>query len=171
VILEGSPAVVRAHRLTDAADAAVKRASTSAQLFSSLGEVLMWLIALEDLLVGADGEYRSKRDADPDGAVLPGIRYARNAVVHGAEVTSTVYSSGGSMFGAAVFGAAYFGEGPSTGWSGRSSIGYTPPKPRSPQQGALVRQQEQSYDDEIAGQAVTPPLDRALAFLRTAAGT
>jgi hypothetical protein len=163
LIPQGNPAVVRGRRLTDAASAAVGRVSAADDTFASLGEVLMWLIALEDLVVSVDGQYWTKRNADVDGAVLPGIRYARNAVVHGQSVTTTVHTHGGAMLGAAMLGTFALGEGPSTRWSNRSSIGFTPSKD--------VPQQEQSYDSQIAGQPVLPPLERALAFLRFAAGT
>lgn len=125
----------------------------------------MWLIALEDLIVSVDARYWAKRGADADGAVLPGIRYARNAVVHGETVTTTVDVSGGAMLGAAVLGAFALGEGPSIRWRARASIGFTPdPRPHVPVQ-------EQSYDGEIAGQDVSAPLARAFAFLRCAVGT
>ncbi len=125
----------------------------------------MWLIALEDLIVSVDGQYRAKRDADLDGAVLPGIRYARNAVVHGQTVIGTVYAHGGAVLGAAQLGTFALGEAPSTRWSDRASVGFTPtPNP-------YVSLQERSYDNEIVGQTVLAPLERALTFLRSAAGT
>lgn len=164
VIPSGHAAIVRAHRLTGAAGAALARVTPTADLFASVGETLMWLVALEDLLVSADGQYWAKRSGDADGAVLPGIRYARNAVVHGETVVTTINVSGGAMLGAAML-PFMLGAGPSTTWSARASIGFTPdPHP-------YVAGQEQSYDGEVAGQDVHAPLERALAFLRDAAGT
>lgn len=165
LIPAGSPATVRARRLTDAANAAIGRVSTVGEMFASLGEALMWLIALEDLVVSVAGQYRTTRNADIDGAVLPGIRYGRNAVVHGQTVTTTVHLRGGAVLGAAQLGAFALGEAPSIRWRGRSSVGFTPVP------SIYVPQQEQSYDSEIAGRLVLPPLERALTFLRSAAGT
>jgi hypothetical protein len=151
-------------RLTDAAVDALGRVSTSDETFAAMGETLMWLIALEDVVVSVDGQYWTKRSADIDGAALPGIRYARNAVVHGEAVTATVELAGGAMLGVAQLGAFAFGEDPSNRCRDRASIGFTPkPKP-------WVPQQEECYDAEIDGRDVLPPLQSALMFLRNAAG-
>ncbi|HEX4114817.1 MAG TPA: hypothetical protein VHY18_02970 [Solirubrobacteraceae bacterium] len=136
-------------------------------IFQPLGEALMWMVALEDLVMAHCGSYVQQRDADVDGAMLPGIRYARNAMVHGELVVSTVSASGGAVLGAAVLGAFSLGEGPSVRWKARTSIGFTPRFASSPS----VLQQEQSYDNEITGRNVLPLLSAALAFLHHAAGT
>jgi len=155
---------MRAQRLTDSAAGALARVTTGAQ-FAPVGEALMWLIALEDLVVAVDGRYWALRNADVDGDVLPGVRYARNAVVHGRTVTATLYAHGGAMLGAAMLGTFALGEVPSTRWSARAAIGFTPtPTPHVPAQ-------EHSYDVAIAGQHVLAPLERALTFLRSAVGT
>jgi hypothetical protein len=97
--------------------------------------------------------------------VLPGIRYARNAVVHGETVTATVDERPGAMLGVAPLASFALAEGPSNQWKDRPSIGFTPtPSP-------YVPQQEQSYDTQLAGQDVSPSLERALTFLRYAAAT
>jgi hypothetical protein len=44
LISEGSPAMLRARRLTDAAGAAVWRVLAADKMFALLGEVLMWLM-------------------------------------------------------------------------------------------------------------------------------
>jgi hypothetical protein len=148
--------MLRARRLTDAAGAAVWRVLAADEMFASLGEVLVWLIALEDLVVSVDGQYRMKRNADVDGAVLPGIRYARNAVVHGQTVATTVYSSGGAVLGAAVLGTFALGEGPSIRWSNRSSIGFTPtPSKDVTTAGAVLRQPDCGADRVAAARTRT----------------
>ncbi len=169
VIAETDPSFARAQRLAAAATSASQRVALDAgdgeSLLPALGETLMWIVALEDLLKSASHAYVKQRDA-PDGAVLPGIRYARNAIVHGELVVSPVHAHGGAMLGAAVLGTFALGEGPSIRWSSRAEVGFTPARPGS----AGVKQQEQSYDREFAGGAVLPPLLTALAFVCTAAG-
>jgi len=172
VIPAGSDAAARARRLTDAAGAALARVATAAaafaedEMFASVGETLTWLIALEDLVASVYGpRYWAKRNADADGAVLPGIRYARNAVVHGVAVTAAVDSHSGAMLGVAALGAFALGEGPSDLWRDRTSIGFTPTPSRH------LAEQERSYDNELAGQDVLLSLEQALTFLRDAART
>ena len=170
VIAEGDAPFARSQRLANAAALASQRVASDLTrgipVLPSLGETLMWIVALEDLLKVASSEYALKRDADSDGAVLPGIRYARNAIVHGELVISTVHTHGGAMLGAAMLGAFALGEAPSVRWSSRAAIGF---KPRSATS-AGVQQQEQSYDQELAGASVCTPLSRALAFVSAAAG-
>ncbi len=91
----------------------------------------------------------------------------------GESVTSTVNAHIAGAFGSGPFGLIGFGGGPVLGvwWADRDSIGYMPPEARSERQRALIVQQEESYDKEIAGQDLRPPLERAFAFLRGAAGT
>jgi hypothetical protein len=136
-------------------------------IFQPLGETLMWIVALEDLVISHCGGYVQQRDADADGTILPGIRYARNAMVHGELVVSTVFASGGAMLGAAMLGTFALGEGPSVRWNARSSIGFTPRSANS----RRVIQQERSYDNEMVGRDVVPLLSAALNFLQHAAGT
>jgi len=172
LIPAGSPEHDRARRLTNAASGALARVAveeariTAAgeEMFAAVGETLIWLVALEDV-VAVGGQYWTKLGADVHGAAMPGIRYARNAVVHGDTVTRTVDSSGGAVLGAAVLGSFTLGAGPSTRWTDRASIGFT----GKPSQ--YLAQQERSYDAELAGKDVSVPLAFALAFLRDAAGT
>jgi hypothetical protein len=134
------------------------------QMFAPLGEALMWLIALDDLLASTDASYRANAAADADGDALPGVRYARNAIVHGHAVTSTTQSRGGAVLGAAALGSFALGEAPSARWIDRTAIGFTP-KPS-----AYVDAQERSYDLQLDGNLVDPLLQRVLQFLRAAAG-
>jgi hypothetical protein len=163
----------RSRRLLAAADAALARVHASftplgsdwsRDLFAPLGESLVWLVSLEDLLADADGSYWSRRAADPDGGMMGGVRYARNAVVHGELVLAATHVSPGAVLGAAPLGTFALGAGPHVAWAARSEINHTPTgTPHLPEQ-------EQSYDAKIAGRDVLPPLQDALAFLRAAAG-
>jgi hypothetical protein len=51
-------------------------------MFQALGECLTWLCALEELF-WLRGGYENARDGDSQGRVLPGLRRARDAIVHG----------------------------------------------------------------------------------------
>lgn len=133
-------------------------------VFAPLGETLVWLVALDDLLAAADRSYRSQRDADPDGAALPGLRYARNAVVHGELVVATTYAKPGAILGTAALGTFALGEGPSTRWISRTSI------PHAPKPSKHLPTHERSYDRHVAGRDVCAPLGTALDFLRDAIG-
>jgi hypothetical protein len=163
-LLPSSPHLARAERLVSAAETACCRVRPlEAEIFQPLGETLVWLVAIDDLLHAADSNYRTRRDADPDGAGLPGLRLARNAVVHGVMVTSATYDKPGGGLAAAPLATFALGEGPSTRWVARASIAHTP-KP-----GKHVPSQERSYDTHIAGHDVLSPLTLALGFLRDAA--
>jgi hypothetical protein len=101
---------LRSQRVTDAASEALQRVGPQVPTapFAPIGETLMWLIALEDLLVAACNHaglnYWQRRNADPHGAVLPGIRYARNAAVHGELVVTITVVNPGAVYGAAAYG-------------------------------------------------------------------
>ncbi len=126
----------------------------------------MWFIALEDLLVAARNHaglnYWQQRNADPDGVVTPGIRYARNAAVHG-ELVVTVAVVPGAVLGAAVLGPFALGQGPSAHWQPRSLLKH------APKTTPHLAQPEASHDTHLAGRAVMPPLELAFDFLRDAA--
>jgi hypothetical protein len=125
----------------------------------------MWLVAMEDLMREAASPmaYDAVRDADNEGLVLPGIRYARNATVHGERVVATIFVSPGAMLGAMTLGSAPLASGPFTGWVARAQIPY---EPRGKSKQAL--QQVRSYDHQLAGHSVHEPLERALGFLKGA---
>lgn len=159
------PQHTRAQRLTSAATAALSRIKPGDELFGSTLETLIWLVAIDDLLLGADRTYEQKRDADPDGEVLNGIRYARNAVVHGEYVIETAIAKPAAAWATAAYATATYAQSPSIRWLSRSAIGFTP-RPTT-----HLPEQESAYDTELAGNHVMPSLLRALAFLRDAADT
>jgi len=160
---------LRSQRVTDAASEALQRVGPQvlSAPFAPIGETLMWLIALEDLVVAACNNaalnYWQQRNADPDGAVMPGIRYARNATVHGELVVTITAVNPGAVLGAAPLGTFALGQGPSAHWQPRRLLKH------APKAAPHLAQQEASYDSQIAGRAVLPPLELAFDFLRDAA--
>jgi hypothetical protein len=160
---------LRSQRVTDAASEALQRVRLRvlSAPFAPIGETLVWLIALEDLLVAACNHaglnYWQHRNADSDGAVLPGIRYARNAAVHGELVVAITVVNPGAVLGAAPLGTFALGQGPSAHWQPRALLKH------APMTTPHLAQQEASYDSHIAGRSVTPPLKLAFDFLRDAA--
>jgi hypothetical protein len=55
-------------------------------MFEALGESVMWLCLLDDLLRRSRPTYANDRDNDPQGGLLPGLRHARDSLVHGRTV-------------------------------------------------------------------------------------
>lgn len=53
---------------------------------AALGSGAFWACALDEHLRAHDDEHETRRDADEDGRLLPGLRLVRNAVTHGAVV-------------------------------------------------------------------------------------
>ncbi len=146
-------------RLIEAASGAT--ASTYAErVFAPVGELVMWLCAFDDLLDSS--VYRSARDADPAGCVLPGIRFARNYVIHGdviVEVTER-RPAGGTYGGSAYGSVAYGGGAEEYRWVLRSRLPQLHPSPTL----------EAAYDSLLAGQHVLPISRGALNYLRSQAG-
>lgn len=53
------------------------------EAFIPLSEALWWSMSIDEGFVALDGDdYRQARDADQDGRILRGIRYARNRTGH-----------------------------------------------------------------------------------------
>jgi hypothetical protein len=165
--------VSRAQLLAGASQAALDRllaaikesdATTYAEkVFAPLGELVMWLCAFDDLLGNrTSGIYRAARNADHDGLVVLGIRFARNYVIHGdpiVEVTERIPAGG--AYGTSAYGTgAYGGVAENYRWLARD---------RLPQL-KVNKDLETSYDSNLAGQQVVPILSQGLAFLRRTAG-
>ena len=68
----------------------------------------MWLVALDDLLKAVDPRYERRRNRDADGVVLGGVRFARNAVVHGVDVVAVTRTTGSAM-GSVAMGTTFAG--------------------------------------------------------------
>lgn len=100
-----------AQRLTDALLAARQRVQQGTQppipglgpvvrLFGPIGEVLGWIVAVDDILEDADGTYRARRDGHADGRLMRGLRYARNQVIRGGQSSSSTMARGGQRLSA-----------------------------------------------------------------------
>lgn len=59
-------------------------ADTPEVAWASAGEVLLWVVALDETRGAASDRqtYRTTRDRDRNGQLLPALRWARNSVVH-----------------------------------------------------------------------------------------
>ena len=138
-------------------------------ILAPLGETLMWLFSLDDLLLDhfGLGQYRQKQTADPDGVVVLGLKLVRNAVVHGAQLVSIAKAHPGSVLGRASL-PMRIGAAPNCEWVSRGRLPKPPRHVRTPKDQAL---RETIYDSEIMGKPVALPIRRAISFLRREAGT
>jgi hypothetical protein len=74
---------VHLERWFDEEVAAFRTACSNAEdPLKRLCHALGWAYALDEFLKDSDPTYESKRDADTDGAILRGLRFARNRVFH-----------------------------------------------------------------------------------------
>jgi len=126
--------------------------------YASVAEVVWWLTMLDEALWSTHNDgatYQSARSSDPGGTFLLGIRYARNRQVHDAEVTA--------MQGNPLL-AREARDGERWVWRSVNDEGVPPYTPREGKWGLLG---EQMYQNEMAGIAIVPTLERAAAFLST----
>jgi hypothetical protein len=130
-----------------------------ARLFAPIGEVLAWIVALDDTLEGADGTYRARRNGHADGRLIRGLRYARNQVIHGTVVAA--YFHGGAVPGLIVL-PAVLGQAPSYRWRPSADL---------PVVTGTQIPLKNVYDAHIANVELMPVLNRAVGYLRLEAGT
>lgn len=126
--------------------------------YASVAEVVWWLTMLDETLWSSNNDgtsYESARSSDAGGSFLLGIRYARNRQVHDTEVTAM---QGNPLLARETY------DGSRWIWRSVDDEGVPPYSPREGKWGKLG---EQVYQDEMAGNAIVPTLDRAAAFLRT----
>ena len=130
--------------------------------FGSLGEVLFWLCALDQLLIDIQGPSDEvARNADPDGRRVPGLRFARNQVRHGVQVVSlSQINPTNAVLGPAVLGRMRLGTPANLTWRPRAEL----PPPHHQRQG-----QEAAYDQHLVGQAVVDTIDGAVSWLSVTA--
>lgn len=90
--------------------------------YGAAGEALFWAIACEEGLEALLGsvEYRRGRDADGDGRLMPGIRWARNRMGHQLAVVHEKHF--GSELGHAILGLAVLGTVDHMRWLDASKI-------------------------------------------------
>jgi hypothetical protein len=77
----------------DEARARLQATRGHAAKFIPLSEALYWIGVLDELLRDDPG-YESERQQHPAGAVIPGLRYARNFHTHQAVATTTMHGGG-----------------------------------------------------------------------------
>jgi len=135
------------------------------ELFAAAGEVILWIAALDDLLRRADANHEARRAADPDGALLPGVRYARNALTHGNAVAALAAVHPGSQPGMMMLGVSQLGTLSGFTWLNRAQIGHVARKT------STSDDEEQCFDRLLAGRELGLSLTCALDFLRREAGT
>jgi len=134
-------------------------------LFAPAGEAILWIAALDDLLRRSDPTYEVRRAVDPGGALLPGIRYARNALTHGNTVAAVAFLRPGSQPGMMVLGVSQLGTLSRFEWMECSHIGHTPRKTRT------SASEARCFDHHLAGNGLIGSLTSAFDFLRREAGT
>ncbi len=133
--------------------------------FGPLGEALFWLCALDQLLTDVDGSsYEDLRTADPDGRLVPGLRFARNRVAHGVAVASvSEVNPENAVLGLGVLGRMRLGTPANLTWRRLEVI---PPPPENLRRPA----QEASYQQHLAGNAVFETVEDAAIWLCSTAG-
>jgi hypothetical protein len=132
-------------------------------LFAPLGETLMWVCALDELLTQAGCKpYKDARDAHPEGCMVQGLRYARNRSLHG-DVIALGVGHGGAALGMMQLGNAGLGQAPSYRWRARATL------PPMPQRFERLDQQH-AYDAHLSGRPILAAVHAAFAYLRAEAG-
>jgi hypothetical protein len=124
---------------------------------AALGESLVWLAALDDLLSWSSA-FRSDRTTDPAGQTLRGLRYVRNLAVHGEDVVGVTLSYPGAELGRLTLGVSRLGSTSTFTWLSRDDL----PAPRQKQAADVPP----AYDAHVAGRDVLSTLGTALLFVR-----
>jgi hypothetical protein len=143
----------------EAAGRALKRAKASApeQRFAPLAETLMWLVILNDAFwEDNENAYKSHRDADSEGQLIEGLRYARHRLVHDIRVYGmhgVIYRGGD--FSPADFDHRDFYVGRPV-WTWRKVDELDP---------AENTNGEAVYRERLEGREVLPILKEALGYL------
>lgn len=119
-------------------------------VFVGYVETVVWACALDDLLRKMEpGSYAERRDADPGGRVLRGLRWARNQGVH--QLIALHRNADGATFPMTF--PVRFDFNPI--WHQRTIAPKARPDERS----------ERAYDAEVAGKPVAWTLTAAQGFL------
>jgi hypothetical protein len=165
--------VTREQRLRTAVDTStetVKAASKDRDeqaIFEALGECLMWVVALDDLLedrVGYESLHNSDRQRQ--GQFLRGLRYARNAIVHGdavvdlADIADVPYPPGLLVHNRP--GPRIFGPPTLVQWTFQQTL----PAPTRP-----APDLEAAYAAHVASREVSIPIVGAVDWLHRALAT
>ncbi|SRR5258708_452482 len=157
----------RATNILAAADAAIARINPLGPVLlgpawsTAVAESIIWLVACDDLL-SRSLAYRTRRDADPDGCTLRGLRYVRNLAVHGDTVIAIAHAQPGAELGRLVLDVSRLDSRSAFGWLPRTKM----PDPGRPPGVGVVP----AYDSYVSGKEVSESLRRALAFARREVG-
>lgn len=133
-------------------------------VFGPLGECLFWLTALDSLLESVGNPaYGTARDQDVAGQAIPGLRWARNQIVHGVQVSGlAMIDPHNAVPGLAMPGMAMPGRGADLVWLAPNVI--------SSQRQGKRRAEEVVYSQYLAGQSVRDTLVGAATYVRTEGG-
>ena len=126
--------------------------------FGPLGETLTWICAQDELLEREVPAYASRRNSDSTGKSLRGLRFARNHVIHGVNVSTVARLDGGAVLGLATL-PIVLGAPPSLRWMSASDLpALSQPRPT----------QERAYEVLLQGKIILPTVREAQAFLSVA---
>ena len=149
----------RIDHLRNAAAAAVLRLEAVGvdlvAAFGPLGETLTWICAQDELLKREVPAYGSRRNSDSAGKSLQGLRFARNHVIHGVNVSTVARLDGGAVLGLATL-PIVLGHPPSLRWMPASDL---------PALSKPCPAQERAYEIMLQGKTILPTVREAQAFL------
>ena len=120
-------------------------------VYCSAVESVVWACALDDILGQAEPGYEARREADIDGRLLVGIRWARNRGVHNVLSLHEVHH------GPPVY-VTYPERWWDFTWLDRDRI---------PTAGRPAPLQERAYDEHLSGESVEATLASVYRFLTT----
>ncbi|TMQ13292.1 MAG: hypothetical protein E6J91_18720 [Deltaproteobacteria bacterium] len=121
--------------------------SGGAEPFKHLCQALGWAYALDEFFKDSDASYEGKRDADTDGAILRGLRFARNRVFHQALQPIRHQGTGFPFPLSSPFGSWFT-------WKPASQLTAGRPDPRG----------KQIYETRMQNKDVNPTLDATRAW-------
>ena len=126
--------------------------------FGPLGESLTWICAQDELLEREVPTDSSHRSSDSTGKSLLGLRFARNHLIHGVNVSTVAQFDGGAVLARAIL-PIVLGAPPCLRWIPASDLpSLSKPQPT----------QERAYELLLQGKAILPTLREAQAFLAVA---
>jgi hypothetical protein len=84
-------------------DTVVGNQDATDAVHAPLGETIMWLSALDEIVADHMGKtYERRRNTDPEGLAAWGLKVVRNSVAHGGLPVQVAASGAGAMLGRAV---------------------------------------------------------------------
>lgn len=117
-------------------------------------EALHWACALDEQLREEQSDYKSRRDHDPEGRVLPGLRHIRDRAMHQV-VVSTAQDT--RSFYKPRSGVVHIASSPPV-WTPSATLPKANSRHRHPER-------ETAYEQYVAERGAWKPLFEALRFL------